>query len=68
MRRTYEEVLKSCKYYREGDEEGRKKRTVKTRKQPEVSAKPRKVGRNEPCPCGSGKKFKKCCLRSGVAV
>jgi hypothetical protein len=23
-----------------------------------------KVGRNDPCPCGSGKKFKKCCLRS----
>lgn len=22
---------------------------------------PAKVGRNEPCPCGSGKKFKKCC-------
>ena len=22
---------------------------------------PHKVGRNEPCPCGSGKKFKKCC-------
>jgi hypothetical protein len=22
-----------------------------------------KVGRNEPCPCGSGKKFKKCCLQ-----
>jgi hypothetical protein len=22
----------------------------------------RKVGRNDPCPCGSGKKFKKCCL------
>ena len=21
----------------------------------------RKVGRNEPCPCGSGKKFKFCC-------
>lgn len=21
-----------------------------------------KVGRNEPCPCGSGKKFKKCCV------
>jgi uncharacterized protein YecA (UPF0149 family) len=20
------------------------------------------LGRNEPCPCGSGKKFKKCCL------
>ena len=23
---------------------------------------PAKVGRNDPCPCGSGKKFKKCCL------
>jgi uncharacterized protein YecA (UPF0149 family) len=20
-----------------------------------------KIGRNEPCPCGSGKKFKQCC-------
>jgi len=23
-----------------------------------------KVGRNEPCPCGSGKKFKSCCGRT----
>ena len=23
------------------------------------------VGRNEPCPCGSGKKFKKCCAAKG---
>ncbi|MBO5489238.1 MAG: SEC-C domain-containing protein [Eubacterium sp.] len=23
----------------------------------------RKVGRNDPCPCGSGKKFKQCCGR-----
>lgn len=23
------------------------------------------VGRNEPCPCGSGKKHKKCCLNTG---
>ena len=22
-----------------------------------------KVGRNDPCPCGSGKKYKKCCLK-----
>jgi len=21
-----------------------------------------KIGRNEPCPCGSGRKYKKCCL------
>jgi hypothetical protein len=25
------------------------------------------VGRNDPCPCGSGKKFKKCCLNKAVA-
>lgn len=25
-----------------------------------IVAAPR-IGRNEPCPCGSGKKFKKCC-------
>ncbi len=24
-----------------------------------------KVGRNEPCPCGSGKKFKQCCGKNG---
>jgi preprotein translocase subunit SecA len=24
----------------------------------------RKVGRNDPCPCGSGKKYKKCCLNA----
>ena len=25
-----------------------------------------KIGRNEPCPCGSGKKYKKCCLDQGT--
>lgn len=28
----------------------------------QLARKPPKVGRNESCPCGSGKKFKKCCL------
>ncbi len=32
------------------------------RKQPLKEA-GRKVGRNDPCPCGSGKKYKKCCGR-----
>ena len=27
--------------------------------------KPNKVGRNDSCPCGSGRKYKHCCLRSG---
>jgi hypothetical protein len=25
---------------------------------------PPKIGRNDPCPCGSGKKYKKCCLEN----
>lgn len=29
--------------------------------QPEMPE--RKIGRNEPCPCGSGKKYKRCCMR-----
>ena len=33
-----------------------------TRKQP-VKRSEKKVGRNAPCPCGSGKKYKKCCGR-----
>ena len=24
-----------------------------------------KLGRNDLCPCGSGQRFKKCCMRSG---
>jgi len=28
---------------------------------PETVRKEQTVGRNDPCPCGSGKKFKKCC-------
>lgn len=30
---------------------------------PPAAAPARKTGRNEPCPCGSGKKYKKCCGR-----
>ncbi|MGB9619884.1 MAG: SEC-C metal-binding domain-containing protein, partial [Armatimonadota bacterium] len=29
---------------------------------PVAAGKHGKIGRNDPCPCGSGKKFKKCCL------
>jgi len=33
---------------------------IKARKE---SGKFKDVGRNDPCPCGSGKKYKKCCMR-----
>jgi SEC-C motif-containing protein len=36
-------------------------RTVRTGPAPFKSAAP-KAGRNDPCPCGSGKKYKHCCL------
>ena len=26
-----------------------------------------KIGRNDPCPCGSGKKYKKCCLNKNTS-
>ncbi len=35
----------------------------KWRKQP---LRVEKIGRNDPCPCGSGKKYKQCCLQSGT--
>jgi len=39
-----------------GSQGGEKPKPI-TRDQP-------KVGRNDPCPCGSGKKYKQCCLRN----
>jgi len=33
-----------------------------------VPAVSRKIGRNDPCPCGSGKKYKKCCLPKDEAA
>ena len=32
-----------------------------------VKKESRKIGRNEPCPCGSGKKYKKCCANKQAA-
>lgn len=26
-----------------------------------------KIGRNDPCPCGSGKKYKKCCIKKNIS-
>ena len=34
-------------------------------KQEPIRNRQMKVGRNSPCPCGSGKKFKNCCMRVG---
>lgn len=41
--------------------DGTKLRTSTIRSEPSI-------GRNEPCPCGSGKKFKKCCDQDNSGV
>ena len=41
--------------------EERRKELYKMEKSSKTIVKPPKVGRNDPCPCGSGKKYKKCC-------
>ena len=48
------------------EEQGRKDEATELRKEAKRSVavtrvRRQKIGRNEPCPCGSGKKFKKCC-------
>lgn len=42
------------------DEEKRKE-IKKNYNRSKIVVKDKKIGRNDPCPCGSGKKYKKCC-------
>lgn len=41
----------------------RRKELYKKQRSSTTIVKPPKIGRNDPCPCGSGKKYKKCCGR-----
>ena len=43
--------------------EEKRKELYKEQKASGTIRKPKKVGRNDPCPCGSGKKYKYCCGR-----
>lgn len=65
----YENATQTWHYYREAEES-----TLQPKPFPSFSEKSfyqqetvrregPKIGRNDPCPCGSGKKYKKCCLR-----
>lgn len=46
-----------------------REKVIKERKDSErAKALTKNVGRNEPCPCGSGKKFKHCCLNDTNVV
>ena len=41
---------------------------TKTRVKKEPIRKEKKVGPNDPCPCGSGRKYKKCCMQKDKAA
>jgi len=41
--------------------EEKRKQLYKEQKRSTTVVKDSKIGRNDPCPCGSGKKYKKCC-------
>ncbi len=56
------------RYHRKREEKERYTKQLPTDDEPElpppvepITSDKEKVGRNDPCPCGSGKKYKKCC-------
>ncbi len=64
---TPEKIEKIRQAYKNGDKAfGTLLDHLKEMKIPPTEAQwkriPPRVGRNDPCPCGSGKKFKKCCM------
>jgi len=57
--------LKKLREFFEGDEGGEKmmgERFAELQKQNHTLVRRVKIGRNDQCPCNSGKKFKKCCI------
>lgn len=60
----YNDILTTWHYYKK-EEKGKKYATVDEKKplgkMIPFPGQQSKIGRNDPCPCGSGKKYKKCC-------
>jgi preprotein translocase subunit SecA len=62
---TEEAVEKFEKKEQKKEAEVQKNTTAPVEKEPTKRTTP-KVGRNDDCPCGSGKKFKRCCMGKGI--
>ena len=62
---TEEAVEKFEKKEQKKEAEVQKNTTTPVEKEPTKRTTP-KVGRNDDCPCGSGKKFKRCCMGKGI--
>jgi hypothetical protein len=59
----YENILNSWNYDDGEDEPIEPDNIGQTHFLPPLIFKTPKIGRNDPCPCGSGKKYKKCCMK-----
>jgi len=58
------EWLYSLEQWTEILTEDQRKSIKKDYNKSKTIVKEKKIGRNEPCPCGSGKKYKRCCLKN----
>ena len=63
--RALGEVRRIAEYIRRGEVPPMKADAAAPQVQTPGPAPGRKAGRNDPCPCGSGRKFKHCCGRQG---
>ena len=67
-RRLKESGAMRYNHVEEGQAQPRRRATAEMAKAETFVRSGRKVGRNEPCPCGSGKKYKHCCGRASAAA
>ena len=67
-RRLKESGAMRYNHVEEGQPQPRRRAPAETAKAETFVRSGRKVGRNEPCPCGSGKKYKHCCGRASAAA
>ena len=54
-------IVSSCKEDNKKPEEPKNLSTNQEGAAPVVRKAKQNIGRNDPCPCGSGKKYKNCC-------
>lgn len=62
IKERYKRIVVTWTSYIENDTQDISLDLEKSGLQPIIKEK--KIGRNEPCPCGSGKKYKKCCMNT----
>jgi uncharacterized protein YecA (UPF0149 family) len=58
----YELLMQMSESADEEEKESKPEVAPHVEEAPSMPVRRKKIGRNEPCPCGSGKKYKKCCL------